>query len=70
MNKCNYCDKHIDKKDTIVQCPDCMKLYHSKCIQERIIESETITGRITKAKVKYYKCPNCGKEIWKSNRTK
>jgi hypothetical protein len=67
MNKCEYCDKSISEEDRIVQCPDCMNNIHLKCMKERIVETETVTGRRRRYKTYYYKCPICSKKIQNNN---
>lgn len=66
---CEICGQHIYGAEKNVHYPDSMNLYQSKCIEERNIAFEAVTGRKTKTKVNYYRCPNCGKEILKSNKS-
>lgn len=63
MDECKYCDKFISEKDQIFQCPNCMNNFHMNCLKERIIETETVMGRMRKYKTNYYKCLICSKEV-------
>ncbi len=65
MPTCKDCNKNIEKEDELFQCPDCINVYHIKCVDERIIKTETITGRVKKTKVYLHRCPNCGRKIQK-----
>ncbi len=51
--------------DETINCPECMNIFHLKCVKERIIKVETLTGREKITKVYYSKCPICRKEISK-----
>jgi uncharacterized C2H2 Zn-finger protein len=65
MKKYKYCEKNISKEDQIVQCPDCMNIFHSSCLKERIINTEDVMNVEKTYKSYYYKCPNCNKIIHK-----
>ena len=65
MSKCEKCKQEIKNKNGIIECPQCMNLFHLRCVIKRNIEFESFSGRKKSVSVNYYHCPKCGGEIKK-----